>query len=216
MGLDNGYGACYACFSVWIPWKEEPVLSNSQTKIDDVLKEALRIFREKSSKYGPAWIGFSHFGFADQIFIKAHRYKTLMHAKDRRIADPPELELYAIINYCVLFLIARNREVVANIFSSPIAMFEPQSIEAQKKLVTVYESEIRTTVELHEKKDHDYGSAWRDLTREGIGDMIFSKVIRMKAMLSAGRTPYDDHDPDGIVATVRDLINYSAFALVLK
>jgi hypothetical protein len=192
------------------------MVSGTKAIIVDVLNKALGIFQEKMNNYGPAWIGFSHLGFADQIFIKAYRYKTLIHTKDRKIPDPPELELYAVINYCVLFLIARNKETLSEIFNSPTVMFEPTSAEVQKKLLAKYESEIHATVELHEQKDHDYDSAWKNLTKEGIADLIFSKVVRMKAMLSAGRTPCDDHDPDGIGATLRDLINYSAFALVLK
>lgn len=192
------------------------MVSGTKDAIVDVLNQARRIFQKKMSDYGPAWIGFSSLGFADQIFIKAYRYKTLIHKKDRKIPDPPELELYAIINYCVLFLIARNKETVADIFNSPTAMFEPVSLEAQNKLLAKYENEIHITVELHEQKDHDYGSAWRNLSKQGIADMIFSKVLRMKTMLSAGRTPCDDYDLDGIGATLRDLINYSAFALLLE
>ena len=192
------------------------MVSGNKTEINGVLDRALKIFREKMNDYGPAWIGFSDLGFADQIFIKAYRYKTLIHTKDRKIPDSPELELYAIINYCVLFLIARNKETIADIFNSPTAMFEPVSLEAQNKLLAKYENEIHITLELHERKDHDYGSAWRNLTKQGIADMIFSKVLRMKTMLSAGRTPCDDHDLDGIGATLRDLINYSAFALQLE
>ncbi len=192
------------------------MVSGAKATIVDVLNQALGIFREKMNDYGPAWIGFSDLGFADQIFIKAFRYKTLIHTKDRKIPDPPELELYAIINYCVLFLIARNKETIADIFNSPTAMFEPVSPEAQNKLLAKYEDEIHITVKLHEQKDHDYGSAWRSLSKQGMADMIFSKVLRMKTMLSAGRTPCDDHDLDGIGATLRDLINYSAFILLLE
>ena len=192
------------------------MISDTKNKIDEVFHQALGIFRKKMNNYGPSWIGFSYLGFADQIYIKAYRYKTLIHSKDRKIPDPPELELYAIINYCILFLIARDREVISYIFNSPTAMFEPPSVDAQEKLLRAYKKEIDTTIELHLKKDHDYGSAWQGLSNEGIADMIFSKVIRMKAMLSSGNTPSDDADTDGIASTLRDLINYSAFALVLR
>ena len=192
------------------------MISATKTKIDAVFNQALNIFRKKMDNYGPAWIGFSYLGFADQIYIKAHRYKTLIYTKDRKIPDPPELELYAIINYCVLFLIARNRRILAEIFNSPTAIFEPPSQNAQEKLLKRYESELGKTIELQQKKDHDYGSAWQSLTSEGLADMIFSKVVRMKAMLSSGKTPSDDNDPDGVATTLRDLINYSAFALLLR
>jgi hypothetical protein len=191
------------------------MLLDADKKVDSAFKKAQKIFLSKMGKYGPAWIGFSFLGFADQIFIKAYRYKTLVHIKNRKISDPPEFELYAIINYCVLFLIARNKEIVADIFPSPTSMFEPPTNTSKEKLIFYYNDEIKKTTELHKKKDHDYGSAWQSLSKQGIADIIFSKVVRMKAMLSSGKAPTDDQDSDGIAATLRDLINYAAFALAL-
>jgi hypothetical protein len=195
--------------------KQKLVISNVETKIDNVFSQALNIFEQKMANYGSAWLGLSYLGFADQIFIKAYRYKILMHTRKRKITDPPELELFAIINYCVLFLIARNKKTLADIFNSPVAMFESPSQSDRKKLLRHYRSEIRKALTLQKKKDHDYGSAWQGLSIEGLADIIFSKIVRMKQMLSAGKTPLDDKDTDGIAATLRDLINYSAFALVL-
>jgi len=187
---------------------------DTKKKIRAVFDHALQIFREKMVNYGPAWIGFSPLGFADQIYIKAHRYKTLIHAKQRKVADLPELELYAIINYCTLFLIARNRNTLVQIFDSPTAVLEPLSQNAQEKLLACYNRELEETIELQHKKDHDYGSAWKGLSNEGLADILLARTLRIKAMLSSGKTPFDDENPDGIAASLRDLINYSAFALV--
>lgn len=179
-----------------------------------VFDHALQIFKEKMVNYGPAWLGLSPLGFADQIYIKAHRYKTLIHAKQRKIADPPKLELYAIINYCILFLITRNRNTLVQIFDSPTAILEPLSQNAQEKLLAYYHRELEETIELQNKKDHDYGSAWESLSNEGLADILLTRTLRIKTMLSSGKTLCDDEDPNGIVASLRDLINYSSFALV--
>jgi hypothetical protein len=187
---------------------------DTKKEIRVVLDHALHIFREKMVNYGPAWLGFSPFGFADQIYIKAHRYKTLIHAKQRKIADPPELELYAIINYCILFLITRNRNTLVQIFDSPTAIVEPLSQNAQEKLLAYYNREVEETIELQNKKDHDYGSAWKSFSNEGLADILLTRTLRIKTMLSSGKTLCDDEDPNGIVASLRDLINYSSFALV--
>ena len=88
--------------------------------------------------------------------------------------------------------------------------------ESKNKLIERYRCEITMTLKLYEKKDHDYGSAWQKLSVEGIADLIYAKVVRMKSMLSSGRTPCDDSDGDGIGSTLRDLINYAVFALVLS
>jgi hypothetical protein len=166
------------------------------------------------ANYGPAWLGFSPLGFADQIYIKAHRYKTLIHTKQRKVADPPELELYAIINYCILFLIARNKKTLVQIFDSPTAVLDPISKNSQEKLLIYYNRELEETIELQNKKDHDYGSAWENLTNEGLADILLSKTLRIKTMLSSGKPICDDDDPNGIAASLRDMINYSSFALV--
>lgn len=186
-----------------------------ENSINKVFRESLKIFNSKMSNYGPSWLGFSYLGFADQIFIKAHRYKTLVNSQERKISDPPELELYAIINYSILFLIAVDRKVISDIFNSPTAMFEKPTKVAKQKLIELYRYELEKTIELQQRKDHDYGSAWKSLSIAGLADMIFAKVVRMKAMLSAGKSPNDEDDTDGIESTLRDLINYSAFALVL-
>jgi hypothetical protein len=189
---------------------------DTKAQVEAAFDQARCIFREKMVSYGPAWLGLSPLGFADQIYIKAHRYKTLLRTKERKIDDPPELELYAIINYCVLFLIARNRETLTQIFDSPTAILEPLSENVQEKLIACYQQELDRTVELQRRKDHDYGSAWEGLSHEGLADILLTKTLRIKAMLSSGKTLSDDKDTDGIVASLRDLINYSAFALVLS
>ena len=188
---------------------------DAKKRTEDAFKKARHIFLEKMTSYGPAWLGLSALGFADQIYIKAHRYKTLINKKRRKVQDPPELELYAIINYCILCLIARNRKNLTQIFDSPTAIVEPLSKNAQEKLITYYQREIEKTLELQHRKNHDYGSAWEGLTHEGIADILFTKTLRIKAMLASTKTLSDDKDPDGIVASLRDLINYSAFALAL-
>lgn len=187
-----------------------------KTRMRAAFDQARCIFREKMVSYGPVWLGLSPLGFADQIYIKAHRYKTLVSAKERKVQDPPELELYAIINYCILCLIARNRITLTQIFDSPTAILEPLSEDAQEKLVQCYQCELDKSMELQRRKDHDYGSAWEGLSNQGLADILFTKTLRIKAMLSSGKTISDDKDPDGIVASLRDLINYSAFALALS
>ena len=189
---------------------------DTKTKVEVAFDRAHSIFCEKMANYGAAWLGLSPLGFADQIYIKAHRYKTLLSKKERKVDDPPELELYAIINYCVLFLIANNRKKLKQIFDPPTAIIDPLSENSQEKLVTYYQQELAKAIELQQRKNHDYGSAWENLSKEGLADIILTKTLRIKTMLSSGKTASDDQDMDGIVASLRDLINYSAFALVLR
>ena len=191
------------------------MINNADDKITKVFEGAREIFMSKMFRYGPSWLGFSDPGFADQIFIKAYRFKTLMNASTQKVEDPPKLELYAIINYCLLFLIARNKDAVTKVFPSPYAIFNDMSKESGEGLGKLYETELTATRELQRKKDHDYGSAWMDLSMQGIADMMLAKVLRLKTMLGSGESANDDHDSDGVAANLHDLINYAAFAIIL-
>ena len=121
------------------------MINNADDKITGVFEKAREIFLSKMFRYGPSWLGFSDPGFADQIFIKAYRFRTLMNASEQKVDDPPELELYAIINYCLLFLIARNKDAVTKVFPSPYAIFNDMSRDSANGLGQLYEAELTAT-----------------------------------------------------------------------
>lgn len=191
-------------------------MSNVQIEIfKKHLSSCEMIFEEKLSKYGASWLGFSPQGLADQIYIKAHRYKTLTQVSNRKVPDPPELELYALINYSIIFLIYLDDNFINNFCISPRNAFGDLPDHLKDKVLKKYKEEVKENLLLHINKDHDYGSAWKTLSKQGIADLIFAKTLRLKKMLSSDNKSIDVEDPDGIIATLRDICNYALFALCL-
>ena len=64
---------------------------------------------------------------------------------------------------------------------------------------------------LMEKKNHDYGEAWRDMRVSSFTDLILMKLLRVKQIEdNKGETIMSE----GIDANYYDMINYSVFALI--
>ena len=62
-----------------------------------------------------------------------------------------------------------------------------------------------------EKKNHDYGEAWRDMRLSSITDIILMKLFRVKQIEdNAGKTLVSE----GVRANYQDMINYAVFAMI--
>jgi len=62
-----------------------------------------------------------------------------------------------------------------------------------------------------EKKNHDYGEAWRDMRVSSLTDLIIQKLLRVKQIEdNKGKTLVSE----GIEANYQDIINYSVFAMI--
>ena len=62
-----------------------------------------------------------------------------------------------------------------------------------------------------QKKNHDYGEAWRDMRVSSYTDFILTKIARIKEL--------EDNDgkaiiSEGIDANLLDIINYSVFGAI--
>lgn len=61
-------------------------------------------------------------------------------------------------------------------------------------------------------KNHDYDEAWRNMSQQGLVDLILMKLQRMRQILSnQGKTIISE----GLDANFYDIINYAAFALIV-
>ena len=71
-----------------------------------------------------------------------------------------------------------------------------------------YADEAKT---LMERKNHDYGEAWRDMRISSFTDLILQKILRIKQIEdNKGATLVSE----GIDANYFDMVNYSVFALI--
>lgn len=79
------------------------------------------------------------------------------------------------------------------------------------KVIELYDSYICKTLELLDKKNHDYGEAWKLMRISSYVDLILMKIKRTKQI--------EDHDgktlvSEGIDANYMDMVNYSLFGLI--
>lgn len=119
----------------------------------------------------------------------------------QKVDDDLLSEFKGIVNYGVIGLIQldlQNDET------------EDMDVDVVSKM---YDEKISVSKRLMEDKNHDYGEAWREMSRESFADMILAKVLRIKQILNnEGKTLISE----GIDANFYDIINYAAFALILS
>lgn len=175
---------------------------------DDVIAECRAVFVSKYEQYGPSWLFFRPISLVDQIFIKAHRVRTLQGLEgEQRVRDRPVDEFVGIVNYALLAIDAYGRARGEGY--DPFHQGIPSEWRSLERAAARYDEivgEIRT---LHRDKDHDYGSAWRKMEMEGLTDEILVRTARLKELLR------DDAPASGeeVVAQFRDIVNYAVFAL---
>jgi hypothetical protein len=75
-----------------------------------------------------------------------------------------------------------------------------------------YDAFIATARDLMADKNHDYSEAWRQMRISSLTDIILMKLLRIKQIEdNNGLTLMSE----GLDANYLDIINYSAFALIM-
>lgn len=156
------------------------------------------IFLKKTSDYGTSWRVLRTISIVDQIYIKAKRIRTIQENKTQLVGDDIASEFRGILNYAI------------------IGNIQLRTSESGEMLVeaalAAYDEEVSKAHALMRNKNHDYGEAWRDMSQESFTDLILSKLLRIKQIISNnGQTIISE----GIDANYYDIINYAAFALIL-
>ncbi|MEO7462954.1 MAG: DUF1599 domain-containing protein, partial [Ferruginibacter sp.] len=76
----------------------------------------------------------------------------------------------------------------------------------------LYNEKAKLAQQLMQDKNHDYGEAWRMMSQESFADLVLSKILRIKQIISNdGQTMASE----GIDANFLDILNYAVFALIL-
>lgn len=157
------------------------------------------IFAKKTKDYGTAWRILRPSSLTDQIFIKAQRIRTLQETGVSKVGEGIEDEFRAIVNYCIMALI--------QLCEPDKTTLELPTNEATK----LYEKYAKEAFELMERKNHDYGEAWRDMRVSSLTDLILMKLLRVKQIEdNQGKTIISE----GIDANYFDMLNYAVFALI--
>ena len=165
-----------------------------------VLTECKDIFFKKMQDYGTAWRILRTSSLTDQIFIKANRIRTIQEVEQSMVDEGIRPEFVGIVNYCIMALIQ-------------LELMDSDELDlkfdhAQK----LYDKYADAAFELMQRKNHDYGEAWRDMRVSSLTDLILMKLLRVKQIEdNEGQTLISE----GIDANYYDMINYAIFALIL-
>ena len=176
-------------------------MSKTDLQYDTVISKCQEIFELRTKDYGTAWRILRPSSLTDQIFIKASRIRSIQEKQTMKVQEGIDDEFVGIINYSIMAMIQLEHKVTEGKYE-----MEP------KEAITYYKSYAAETKALMQRKNHDYGEAWRDMRVSSITDLILMKLLRIKQIEeNDGQTLISE----GLKANFQDMLNYAAFALIL-
>lgn len=178
---------------------EKLFLLETLAQYQEIVNICRNTYLKKAQDYGTSWRVYRTISIADQIYIKAWRIRQIQEGGVQKIADSIESEFMAMVNYGLMGLIQLS-----------IDKNEPTYLSIEKA-TQYYDEQVKVVTDLMLLKNHDYGEAWRELSQESFVDLILSKILRIRQILSNdGLTLVSE----GIDANYCDIVNYSIFALI--
>ena len=168
-------------------------------EFDQVTAKCREIFIAKMSDYGASWRIFRLHGISDQLYIKVKNIRQRQETGVSMVGDDIEGNLRAIVNYGIMAIIQER-----NGFADGVDI-------SNEEAVRLYDEVLNEAKELMLRKNHDYGEAWREMSKEGIVDMIMAKIIRIKTILEHNGKTITSEGTEG---NYFDIINYAIFDLI--
>lgn len=166
---------------------------------DEVINECRNLFTHKLKDYGTAWRILRLSSVTDQIYIKANRIRSIQQNQVRKVEDDEKSEFIGILNYSVIALIQLE---LGHVDAPDIS---------NEEAIKLYDENVLTAKNLMEKKNFDYGEAWRDMRISSITDLILQKILRIKQIEdNQGKTLVSE----GLKANYLDMLNYAVFSLI--
>ncbi len=174
-------------------------MADTSQQYDAVTEECRQLYAKKMEDYGAAWRILRLPSLTDQIFIKAQRIRSIEEKGRQMVGDNLRGEFVGILNYSVMALIQLE-----------LGVAEQVDINAHEAQV-LFDKYIAEAKALMERKNHDYGEAWRDMRISSFTDLILQKLLRVKQIEdNKGKTLVSE----GLDANYFDMINYAVFALI--
>ena len=168
-------------------------------QFDAVTAKCRAIFVDKMADYGPSWRIFRLHGITDQLYIKICNIRQVQETGVSLVGDDIPGNLRAVVNYGITAIIQGRKG-----YKDAIDMSNDEALK-------LYDEVLNEAKELMIRKNHDYGEAWREMSKEGIVDMILAKIIRIKTILANdGKTVASE----GAEGNYFDIINYAIFDLI--
>ncbi len=168
-------------------------------QFEEVIKSCRNLFQKKLSDYGSAWRVLRPSSITDQIYIKVNRIRTLQMTDVKMVDEDEKDEFVAIINYSIIGLIQLEKG------------FSDELNADETEIMSLYDKYANEAKALMERKNHDYGEAWREMRISSITDLIYQKVLRTKQIEdNQGKTLVSE----GLDANYFDMLNYAVFCLI--
>lgn len=174
-------------------------MRTTSLQFKEVISECRDLFSKKLQDYGAAWRVLRPSSITDQIFIKVNRIRTLQMSEKQMVDETEYDEFIAIVNYSVIGLIQLEKGLTDDLN------------ESREEILELYDRFTAEALELMERKNHDYGEAWREMRISSITDLIYQKVLRTKQIEdNNGKTIVSE----GLDANYFDMLNYAVFCLI--
>jgi hypothetical protein len=165
----------------------------------NVMNLCREIFEKKTKDYGTSWRILRPSSLTDQIFIKAQRIRTVQETGQNKVGESFEDAFMAIVNYCIMAIFQLRNQGGIN-----------DQLDYEEA-VNAYREIEKEAFELMQRKNHDYGEAWRDMRVSSLTDLILTKVLRIKQIEdNKGVTEISE----GVEGNYFDMLNYSVFAMI--
>ena len=174
-------------------------MQKTSKQFDEVIKICRDLFSKKLNDYGASFRVLRTSSLTDQIFIKVKSLRNFQTTGLSKVGESEQENFIAIVNYSIIGLIQLEKGFADH--------FEKNNDE----ILNLYDAYAKEAKELMEKKNHDYGEAWREMRISSITDLIYQKVLRTKQIEdNQGKTEVSE----GIDANYFDMINYAIFGLI--
>lgn len=172
---------------------------NTNAEYDQVIAKARHIFVLKMKDYGPSWRIMRPQTVNDQLYIKAKRVREIEITGENLVGESVEGEMYAIVNYAIIGIIQLRQG-----FSDDVDM-------SAEEATRLYDSYAREAKELMQRKNHDYGEAWREMFPASLTDIILTKINRNKSIAAHNNVTLIS---EGCEGNYFDMLNYAVFYLI--
>lgn len=178
----------------------------SNEQYDKIVADCKKEFLEKANEYGNSLRAYDAFGVLQKIYIKLFRIKTIQDKGAMKVAgETIEKEFPGIINYCFYDISLIKH------YGDLSTLYNGTDSE------TLYETAKSHVKTLFEKKNHDYGEAWRELTISFMVQECITKYLRAKTIYAKTKFKLDSsgETKDKLLEIVSDICNYSIFCSIL-
>lgn len=176
-------------------------MEKTSEQFEAVIRICRDLFTKKLTDYGASFRVLRTSSLTDQIFIKVKSLRNYQTTGISKVGESEEENFMAIVNYSIIGLIQLQKG------------FADDFKQDKNEILDLYDKFSTEAKELMERKNHDYGEAWREMRISSITDLIYQKVLRTKQIEdNSGITLASE----GIDANYFDMLNYAVFCLIKK